>query len=230
MRQIKKLSDLRLDTQCAFCGEYSETRDHIPSKIILEKPFPENLHIVPSCLKCNNGFSLDEEYFACLIECILCETIEPRRLRRNRIKKILNRKPKLKTKLEKAFINENGKTAIKIEKERVENVLTKLAFGHVKYENSETVFEKPTQISFAPIDLLNKKQKADFFSIDGFEIAPEVGSRAMQNAHFVNGMAISNWTTIQDGIYEFTVIMNLADLKVKILIWNYLACEITWNP
>lgn len=68
MKQIKTFSDLRLNTQCAYCGEYPETRDHVPSKIILENPFPENLPVVPSCLKCNNGFSLDEEYFACLIE------------------------------------------------------------------------------------------------------------------------------------------------------------------
>lgn len=229
MRQVKKYSDFRLDTQCAYCGEYPETRDHVPSKIILERPFPENLPIVPSCLKCNNGFSLDEEYFACLIECILCGTADPEKLKRERIKKILKRKPKLKSKLENACAEENGTKEFKIEKNRIENVLSKLAYGHAKYENSETVFRQPDIISFAPIGLLNDQQKTDFFSNENFQKAPEVGSRAMQNMFFHNGIPNSNWTTVQEGIYEYTVIMTLSDLKVKILIWNYLVCEIIWN-
>ena len=229
MRQIKTFSDSRLNTQCAYCGNYPETRDHVPSKIILEKPFPENLPVVPSCSECNEGFSLDEEYFACLIECTICGTTDTENLNRDRIAKILNRKPKLKSKLSEAIVYENDKTYFKIEKERIENVLSKLAFGHAKFENSETVFEKPSSISFVPYEMLTETQKTEFLSSDGLEIAPEVGSRAMLNTHFIDGIPISNWTIVQEGIYEYSVIMTLSNLTVRILIWKYLACEIIWN-
>jgi hypothetical protein len=50
-------------TTCLFCGEIADTKDHIPSKKLLEKPYPNNLLTIPSCDKCNKSFSLDEEYF-----------------------------------------------------------------------------------------------------------------------------------------------------------------------
>jgi hypothetical protein len=67
LKQITPFSDLRLDAQCAYCGSFPESRDHVPSKILLDEPFPYNLPVVPSCNNCNNGFSKDETYFACAI-------------------------------------------------------------------------------------------------------------------------------------------------------------------
>lgn len=98
MKQIKKISDFRLEGYCVYCGGKPETRDHVPSKIILDKPFPENLPVVPACNKCNQDFSKDEEYFACLIECVLRGTTEPVKLKREKIKDILVRKPQLSLK------------------------------------------------------------------------------------------------------------------------------------
>ena len=64
-------SDERLDLICSYCGiNNPDTRDHVPSKILLDQPYPENLPVVPCCSKCNRSFSLDEEYVACLLECI----------------------------------------------------------------------------------------------------------------------------------------------------------------
>lgn len=76
MRQLKTFSDYKLVTQCAYCGTYPENRDHAPSKILLDKPYPENLSVVPSCVDCNSGFSIDEEYITCAIEYASCGTID----------------------------------------------------------------------------------------------------------------------------------------------------------
>lgn len=46
-----------------FCGKISQSKDHIPSKNLLEKPYPNNLLTIPACIKCNQSFSLDEDYF-----------------------------------------------------------------------------------------------------------------------------------------------------------------------
>jgi len=230
MRQIKTFSDNRLDTQCAYCGEFPDTRDHVPSKILLEKPFPENLPVVPSCLNCNNGFSLDEEYFACLIECVICGTTELDKLSRESIRKILGHKNKLKIRLDKALVNDNRNIHFKIETERVENVLLKLAYGHAKFENSETQFSKPENIWFKPLDLMDETEREYYFSVTELKKAPEIGSRAMQNLYLTeSGIPTDNWNIVQDEIYIYSVTNTINNLKVRIIIWNYLACEIIWN-
>ncbi|MGV8946480.1 MAG: hypothetical protein ACOH1N_08635 [Lutibacter sp.] len=230
MRQIKTFSDNRLDTQCAYCGEFPDTRDHVPSKILLEKPFPENLPVVPSCLNCNNGFSLDEEYFACLIECVICGTTEIDKLLRESIRKILKHKNKLKIRLDKALVNDNGNIHFKIETERVKNVLMKLAYGHAKFENSETLFSKPENIWFKPLDLMDETEREYYFSVTELQKAPEIGSREMQNLYLTeSGIPTDNWNMVQDEIYIYSVTNTINNLKVRIIIWNYLACEIIWN-
>ncbi len=229
MRQIKTFSDSRLDTQCAYCGEFPDTRDHVPSKILLEKPFPENLPVVPSCLRCNNGFSLDEEYFACLIECLIFGTTDLEKLSRESIVKILKRKSKLKTRLDNAFTTENGESFFKIESDRIENVILKLAYGHVKFENSARQYDKPEHIGFVPIESLSEEEQNSFFEITELQKSPEIGSRAMQNLYITqDGTPIDNWITVQEGIYQYSVTPTIGNLKVRILIWNYLACEVVW--
>jgi hypothetical protein len=48
---------------CGYCGQHLElTRDHVPPKLLLEKPYPINLLTVPSCYPCNQSFKADDEY------------------------------------------------------------------------------------------------------------------------------------------------------------------------
>lgn len=65
-----KFSDVRLNEMCVYCGAYGNTMDHVTSKVILDAPLPENLHKIPcrAVFECNQSFSTDEEYFACLME------------------------------------------------------------------------------------------------------------------------------------------------------------------
>ncbi|MBX7045797.1 MAG: HNH endonuclease [Ignavibacteria bacterium] len=52
---------------CIYCLrklKFKEiTRDHIPPKCLIVKPYPNDLITVPSCSKCNMGFSKLDEYF-----------------------------------------------------------------------------------------------------------------------------------------------------------------------
>ena len=77
MDNLRPFSDIRLSNSCSYCGETNpDTRDHVPSKVLLDPPYPNNLPVVPCCNDCNTKFSLDEEYFACLIECIIHGTTD----------------------------------------------------------------------------------------------------------------------------------------------------------
>ena len=64
MLQRRDYSDKRQRNYCTYCRNELGTRDHVPSKVFLEKPYPDNLPVVPCCQKCNEGFSLDEQYLA----------------------------------------------------------------------------------------------------------------------------------------------------------------------
>ncbi len=49
---------------CIYCQmNAKETNDHVPPKGLFREPRPSNLITVPACLKCNNGFSSDEDSF-----------------------------------------------------------------------------------------------------------------------------------------------------------------------
>ena len=50
--------------RCIYCGVLgSVTLDHVPPKCLLPAGARQNLVTVPSCEKCNGGFSKDDEYF-----------------------------------------------------------------------------------------------------------------------------------------------------------------------
>lgn len=81
MDHITNFGDERQTFNCAFCGGETESRDHVPSKVFLDKPYPEQLPVVPSCNDCNNGFSIDEEYLACLLESVKAGTTETNKIK-----------------------------------------------------------------------------------------------------------------------------------------------------
>lgn len=48
---------------CVYCGKDAETEDHIPPQSLFDSIPPSQLISVPSCFKCNNKASIDDEYF-----------------------------------------------------------------------------------------------------------------------------------------------------------------------
>src|SRR5258708_37861125 len=95
MSSRRPFLDSRLDRGCAYCGSHPDTKDHVPSKVLLDDPLPINIPIVRACLKCNNGFSQDEEYFACFLECVIVGSVDPNDLQREKVKNSLKNNSKL---------------------------------------------------------------------------------------------------------------------------------------
>jgi len=92
-------ADERLKGMCVHCGGRPHTRDHAPSKVLLDDPLPNNLPVVEACESCNTGFSQDEEYVACFVECVICGTTELSGVQRPKIKRILAERPALAARL-----------------------------------------------------------------------------------------------------------------------------------
>ena len=53
---------------CVYCGaDDASERDHVPPRGMFLRPHPTNLITVPSCRRCNLGFSKDDEYFRAMM-------------------------------------------------------------------------------------------------------------------------------------------------------------------
>ena len=228
MIQRTHYSDERLDLICSYCGiNNPDTRDHVPSKILLDQPYPENLPVVPCCSKCNRSFSLDEEYVACLLECAIHGTTSIENLTRVKIKNILSKKERLRHRISNSLISINGETHFNVEVGRLENFFVKLAKGHIKYENSEAVIDPPTYWKFEVLPNLSLKERDAFYECKKMDFLPEVGSRALMDLYIDSKNNIySHWQIVQPNIYQYMVIID--PLSVRIVIWNYFAVEVMW--
>jgi len=137
MEQVRHFGDLRSQHSCVYCGGSTVTRDHAPSRVLLDEPFPENLPVVASCARCNSGFSRDEEYVACLVDALRAGSTDPDRIPRPKIARILGSKPLLRDMLDRARHKNNGVVWFDVDPDRVRNVLLKLAVGHAAFEFDE---------------------------------------------------------------------------------------------
>lgn len=241
MDQLRDYADDRLVHGCVYCGADAETRDHVPSRVFLDPPFPENLPVVGACWKCNNGFSKDEEYLACLLECVIAGSTEPDLIRRPRIADRLRTKPALRARLEAAKLTYDGQTVFEAENDRVRNVLVKLARGHAVFELSQPCRQEPSSAWWCPLQTMDAAQLDDYDAAHVLGLFGEVGSRGFQRTMIIQatlmgpdgqptiaGLVVNDWMDVQDERYRYLAIDTAEAVVIKIVIAEYLACEVTW--
>lgn len=233
MKQLPDYGDKRQAMMCAHCGAATGTRDHVPSKSLLDEPYPENLPVVPACVVCNTGFALDEEYVACAIDYALCGggRCPPPRAK---VRRILEAKPALAARLEQAYQIASAEGVLSVETDRVRRVILKLARGHALYELHEPQIGAPSFCGFAPLATCSSEQR------DAFEapaaspsIWPEVGSRAIQRLLVVHSRAsrevmAPGWIDVQPERYRYLAFVGSA-VTVRMVLSEYLACEVVWS-
>lgn len=213
---------------CVFCGEPPKTKDHLPSKVLLDTPFPSDRYTVPACAACNNAFSLDEEYLACLVEVARVGSTVPSKLSRTKIGEILAAKPSLATRIAEGLTKDSlGRLIWAVEYDRVNKVIVKLARGHLAYEVGKLNFEPPQSIICIPFvsmstDHVQQFENGDSQTLSGW---PEVGTRAFFRAALGEGL---NWIVLQPNRYRFQV-EDSGDSVVRIVLSEYLACEVRWS-
>ncbi len=229
MRQIVPTGDERVLGACIYCGAAPETRDHVPSRALLDEPFPENLPVVPSCRACNTSFSLDEEYCAALIDCVTVGTAEPTSRHRAKVRKILERQPALSAALQAARSVDPATGAIKFAPnvDRLRTIVLKLARGHAVFELHAVDDEEPSSVFIAPLALLDDPSREAFEAPPVASLFPEVGSRAMTRM-FDHGVPSPSWIVVQPERYRFLASPGLP-VVVRLVIGEYLAGEVTWG-
>jgi len=227
MDQLRNLGDSRQTGFCCYCGKNTETRDHVPSKVFLDEPYPENLPVVFACQSCNEGFSLDEEYLACLIECVVCGTVDYMGVERKKIASIFQRKPALVSRFAQARKEVGDGLAFSAELPRIKNVLLKLARGHAVYELNEPQLDEPSCLTCIPLFGMDPGQRVKFEALPRSLKSPEVGSRSSQRL-VVNEPGLVLWMTVQQGRYRYLAFVD-SGIIIRIVIREYLACEIGWD-
>lgn len=228
MDHLNSYADSRLIAACIHCGAGTETRDHCPSRILLDEPYPENLPVVPACASCNGGFSLDEQYFACLVECARTGSVEA--VQRPKIRRILKDSPALAARLMQARRTaDDGEISFSIEDERIKTVILKLARGHAAFELSEPKRGEPSHIMITPLHLLAADARLHFETPPTVSVWPEVGSRAMQRM-VVAGDTVSRqgWIDVQEGQYRYLAVTEAA-VMIRFVVSDYLGCEVVWG-
>ena len=165
---------------------------------------PPDLPVVEACkilaMRC---FSADEQYLACLLECVL-------RRRRLVLSEILAAKrsgvfagtnPSLTSRIAQCQRrDQEGKLCWEAEHERVRNVIVKLARGHLAYEFGLPLRGEPDVVSYVPFVVMPKDQVSEFEAPEGNSriLWPEIGSRALVRACITSeGQISSNWIIVQ---------------------------------
>lgn len=231
MRQFKNFGDQRYQGYCVHCGGDDGTRDHVPSKVLLDRPLPENLPIAPSCRDCNNGFSDDEEYLACLLECVISGTTDPSLIGRASISRALKNNQKLQRLIEAGRRDMETGPVWSFDAERVRRVLLKQARGHVAFEFNEPHLDEPANVWFGPLSTMTAEQRDHFGGHDDGVVAgwPEVGTRAMQRLLVTDGqISQENWLTVQEGRYRYRVTQE-DGTTVRMVLSEFLACQVVWD-
>ncbi|MEZ4810770.1 MAG: hypothetical protein R2819_10450 [Allomuricauda sp.] len=242
MKQLNPFADDRLIRECVYCGDSASTRDHVPSKCLLEQPYPENLSVVGCCDSCNQDFSKDEQYFVCLLESVLCGSTDPENIRRPSVAKIMQNSPALRQRIENSKTEVDGQIAFVPEMERICNVMLKLARGHAAFELSQPCRSEPDHFWCGPLSSLPQENRDVFHSVHFQQILGEVGSRNMQRLLVTQitlnsetsgqqniGMLINDWIDVQDEQYRFIAIDDMGTLVIRIVIAEYFACEVAWG-
>jgi hypothetical protein len=227
----KLFVDERLTGLCCYCGNYPDSRDHIPSRVLLDEPFPSNLPVVEACGICNGGFSQDEEYLACLVECVICGTTEPDALQRQKIGRILRERPLLMARIQESRVEEaDGNLLWRADNKRVRNVVLKLARGNLAFELNVFHFEDPSFLEFKPLVAMTEEERAAFESLPGggSVLYPEIGSRAFISM-WKSDLGWNDWREVQPGRYRYRVEQSYDGDKVQFVISEYLACTVIWE-
>ena len=238
MKHINEFGDSRHKAWCIHCGaclgQRPTNRDHAPSRVLLVKPYPENLPVMEVCKSCNAGYSLDEEYLMAFLGAVLSVSTDPDSQVLPKVARILRHNSKLRERIAASrtvdeSVTDKSTTFWNPEEERVERVLLKNARGHAYFELGLPMLAPPAQVNFSPLSSLAPATRAAFEAIaPGLDAPwPEVGSRALTRAVLGDDLR-PEWVIVQEGVYRYGVTQTHG-VTVRIILFEYLAAEVHWT-
>ncbi len=228
MQRFELFHDERLGGTCFNCGSGDpETDDHVPPKVFLDEPYPDDLITVPSCRSCNSESSDDEQYVASLIEVVLCGTTDPRQLQRRKISKTLEHAPALRERLRQASTTRNGDHFVQPEQERVNRVLEKIARGLWCFETAQDTADFKATVSCDVTPLMGERENRSFFAPrSGLSGWGEIGSRGFIRSCLGSCKSVygPGWEDVQVG--RFSCSVDSGGDRVRMIFSDYLHAKV----
>ena len=203
---------------CCYCGSgIGTTRDHVPSKILLDKPYPENLMTVPCCKGCNHSFSADEEYVAALIEQSCNGCLDDDFIEREAVRKSLRHSESIRARLSNLFQrNNNGMLYLNFEEDRLKNVMRKTALGLGRYECGK-VFSVRKILPLLRDNIEERELELFEFGMVRHERYPEVGSRLLAQVVESCNELNAQWKIVQPNRFRYMIRQRRAGVEVRLV-------------
>lgn len=233
--------------KCIYCGNTADTREHAPSKIFLNEPYPNDLIVLPACKDCNNSFSADELYSEVYIDSLkYLSGFKDSLSKENTIRLY---KSTAFSDAQNAYKNyiETGKIELN---NKLKRILIKLSVCHCVYELSEgysignNVLDCESIEVFFGLNMSRTRIKEFHMPVYmNDKVLPELGSRVYDNIYViepvltpVNGgeskiisSAIMLWTVIQEGNYEYIAWIEDDKMHVKIAIHDFVFSHVVFK-
>ena len=172
---------------CVYCGAQATTKDHVPPRCLLEKPFPPGLLTIPSCEECNGDFSKDEQYLQIVLAQIgfkpyLMAKVEEGGV----VDRALERAPALDERVIQLLeATPDGGVSFRPERERVLNIVRKIAFGlYFRRYRRRVSLEQFSAIAF-------------------YGPGDEAPPRVVAASHYRPGIRRKPWHTVQNGVFAY---------------------------
>lgn len=227
MRQFTNYGDSRQQGFCAFCGATAETAAKIPRELFLDHPYLDSASDVPACRNCAQSGLLDDQYLACLVECVLVGSTDLARVTRERVADIFSADPSLQARIANARQVAQGETQWTVEVESATAAVVRLAKAHALFELNEPQFEEPVRTAITPLVSMSDLERRAFETPPFPGLLPEVGSIALQRMVVSEAGANVPWIEVQPGRYRYLCAVDKGVL-VRIVLSEYLACEVVW--
>ena len=224
----------RHESFCVYCGKNADTREHIPPKVFLDETLDSDYQIVPACFSCNNGFSEDELYIACLISKIWI-AFNKGGNEREKVVAALKHDEKLGRELQEKVRVDGEKVCVILDTKRIRRILLKLALCHMvnRHDNLFEMSDERIIINFCLKQDMTDEEIKKFESWPEINIVPESCFDYMEDLLVFEpvGGGVSKtvcpWKTIQESNYRYlTYIADDHTSRVRIVIMETLCCEV----
>lgn len=219
----------RFDSFCIYCSKNADTREHIPSQVFLDEPYPDDMAVVPACFCCNNGYSSDEEYLACYLDVLRCDVNNGNMGLRVKTINAFKHSSVFEMSIRKTISKENGIIKTQCPNDKIERVIAKLTIGHLAnfYDKQADEFSMEISFSFSP--LLSNDEMANFEEVKEIQKVDGLMSDGIENILVLQGSdgtatAFMPWIDVQPGNYRYQTYYDddVDEIVVKIVLFEFL--------
>lgn len=226
----------RFDSICIYCRtNVANSREHLPSRIFLDTPYPEGYSIVPACEECNGGFSPGEVYVSSFIDKLRNALSNNRIPLREKTISAINHDKDLARIINEQIQTENEKIIVNYEPELFSKILIKLAKGHL-CQAQDKVFESDCSVecNFKLKPDLSKDELYHFEELPLVDKASECGSDFTHSLLIVEGIGLPSqifvpWNEVQDGNYRCLTYFEHDNYVARIVICETLFAEVLFS-